>query len=234
MRIALASVELPDVEHVFSAKNGNLSFRLKMATDADFGPPISIAAGTYTETEIVAALSVALGVGFTVSVVDGRLTITHATTSFTLRLGSANPTIAGRAKDWGIGYPLGFRDQEVTGQTVVAPCPMTLGSAAYYLLQLLIPEQVSSFIHVATGVGSIPAFAKVILRDARPFDDGANLVRKEFTFLTPMNLYAVRVRLLDAYGQPVDLCCRDWSLTLELYEVTNQRTYDRIGEGYGR
>ena len=229
MRIALASVELPDVEPVFSAKNGNLSFRLQVGA----GPEVvcAIPAGTYTEATLVTALGAALGADFTVTVVDGRLTITSVSASvFTLRLGSTVSDIADRPKDWGIGYPLGFRTQEVTGQTVVAPCPMTLEPAAYYLLQLMIPDQVTSFVHVLAGTGSIPVFAKVILREPRPFDDGANLVRKEFTFLTPVNLYAVRVRLLDAYGRPVDLCCRDWSLTLELYEITSQHTRAAILE----
>jgi hypothetical protein len=101
----------------------------------------------------------------------------------------------------------------------------------------MIPDQVQTLSHRTEDGSSVPAFAKIVLRNDwyhLQFDDGGNLMRKEYTYATPVNVAYIRARLLDAYGRTVDLMDMDWSFTLELYEVTGQRTRDRILDGVAR
>lgn len=248
MRIALSSVELPEVEYLFSEKHGNLNFTVTLGGGAPV--TMALAAGNYTATELATELQSALTTGvdgsFTVTVYPntGKLVIAHPTTTFTFYGASTNGTIAARPKEWGLGYNLGMR-QHVVSATVAAgggyeiePIAIVrIQPSPYYLLQLLIPEQVGGIVHQLPNGDSVQAFAKLVLRENwyyLQFDDGSNMLRKEFTFLTPVNVSTVRMRLLDAYGVPVQIFDLDWSASLEIYEVTNAKQYNAIGKTYAR
>lgn len=246
MRVSLASVELPEVEYLFSEKNGNLTFWLKVGA----APKVQyrIEAGNYKSSEMVTELNdVLAGTGVTVALdlISGKLRFNHPTEVFELDVASSDAEVAARAKDWGIGYNLGFRNKvvqsgvvaDISGQTIIPTSILRMQPAAYYLLQLLIPEQVEAITHRLDRGSSIPAFAKLVLRENwyhLQFDDNSNLLRKEYTFLSPVNVTTVRLRLLDPYGRLVSMFDMDWSVTLEFYEVTNSRAYNAIAQTYER
>lgn len=247
MRVSLASVELPEVEYLFSCKNGNLNFT---ATVAGTTKTLAITPGNYRQNDMAAEMAVVLNsaAGFgagafavAVDVVTGLMSIQNvAGTPFTIAWQSDVQRIAARRTEWGLGYYLGFRSQTVsstTGGLMRGTAIVRLQPAAYYLLQLMIPDQVECITHRLQGGSSIPAFGKLILRDSwyhLQFDDNSNLLRKEYTFLTPVNVSSVRARLVDAYGETVDLADLDWSITVEFYEVANSRTANVIGRAYER
>lgn len=247
MRISMASVELPNVERLFSCKNGNLT--MIVTVDGDAAQTLTITSGNYSPTEMATELATILnaeyGAGaFTVTTdaVTGLLSIqkTAAPLAFTINWQSDVHRIAARRTEWGLGYYLGFRQKIVTSSAaglMQGTAPIHFQPAAYYLLQLMIPDQVESVTHRLLDGASIPAFGKLCLRDnwyRTQFDDGANQLRKEYTFLTPVNVASIRVRLVDAYGDTVDLMDLDWSLTLEFYEVTNARVNHTISRSYER
>lgn len=246
MRIGLSSIELPESEHLFSLKNGNLNF--SVSVDGAVPTELTIVAGNYTTTEMVTELQAVLqdlDANFTVGLdlVSGKLIFYNSAKPFTIWWASNDPAIAVLRREWGLGYNLGFREKVVSSTTGAAPYTMTAVSvirvqpAAYYLLQLLIPEPVENITHRLGNGTSIKAFAKLILRENwyhLQFDDNSNLLRKEFTFLTPVNVSSVRMRLLDPYGRLVRIFDMDWSATLEFYEVKNSRTYHAIQQSYGR
>jgi hypothetical protein len=247
MRVGLSSVELPEVEYLFSAKNGNLNFSVSL--DGAAPVPVTIQAGNYRSTdmatELQAVLQDAFGpVGFTVGVdlISGKIIIVHSSLPFRIWWASDQPAIANQRREWGLGYNLGFREKVVTA-TGTGPYTMTATSvlrvqpAAYYLLQLLIPEPVEAITHRLADGTSIPVFAKLVLRENwyhLQFDDNSNMLRKEYTFLAPVDINTVRLRLLDPYGRLVQIFDLDWSVTLELYEVKNARTYHAIQQTYAR
>jgi hypothetical protein len=251
MRIGLSSIELPEVEYVFSAKNGNISFSVSVNGAAP--TIVTIEQGNYRSTEMVTELQAVFqavdplfNVGL--NLVSGKITITHQNKPFQIWWASDQPAIAAMRRDWGIGYNLGFREKivsSVADPTVALPLQQSMTGtsilrvqpAAYYLLQLLIPEPVENIKHRLTDGTSIPVFAKLVLRENWyhiQFDDNSNLLRKEYTFLTPVNVASVRMRLLDPYGRLVRIFDMDWSATLELYEVTNARAYHAVQQSYGR
>jgi hypothetical protein len=96
---------------------------------------------------------------------------------------------------------------------------------------------VENITHCVAAGGSVPAFAKLVLRNnfyTLQFVDNGDYMRKEFTYLAPSNIASLRVRLLDPWGAPVDMRDMDWSLTFELYEVVNSRTAGRLNTTYMR
>jgi hypothetical protein len=245
-RIALSSVEIPLVEQLFSTTNGNLNFTLELGgTEL---PPISISAGNYTDTQLVSELEDALqaeDAAFTCSLspTTGLLTITHPTTDFTLTMVSDNLEIADRPTHWGLGYYLGFRTKSTISSTGSGPYTLTattvllIQPTPYYLLQLWCPDQVQTITHCSTERSSIAAFAKLVLKNnvyAIQFNSNADFMRKEYTFLSPVNVSQLRVRLVDPYGCTVDMRSMDWSYTVELYEIVNSRTYAHMGLTYER
>jgi len=241
MRIALSSIEIPNVEWVFSAKHGNINFSWRLTTSSAWTDE-TIPAGNYTFDSLADAIQDALGTNFTVTVspTTSLMTITHTLgTDFVFRGASSESRIAERRNYWGLGYYMGFRTQEVTsvGGVMTGTSLVLVQSAPYYLIQLEIPKPVEPLTHRLMESGWIGAFAKVVLRDGYytiSFDDGGNMLRKENTFLAPVNIQAFRVRVVDPFGDTVNLLDMDWSLTLELYEVVNSRVYSAISETYGR
>jgi hypothetical protein len=158
----------------------------------------------------------------------------------TYNLLSPNPTIAARTKDWGLGFNLGFSRSQLanlsSGPVTAANSP-SLGPAAYYLVQLQCPDMMDNTVHRVSVGGTVPAFAKVVLRSPGfyqvQFDDGANLVRKENTFAQPTSIASLRVRLVDAYGCTVDMGDTDWSMTFEVMEVVSSNLYGELNRAYG-
>jgi hypothetical protein len=178
------------------------------------------------------------------------LTITHPTHPFRFNGNSSNRIIAARPSYWGLGYYLGLRSDiaptngyitagiDPSGAYVITgSAPVLLVPTPYYLLQLETPDMVENLTHCLAGGASVPAFAKLVLRDQYytiQFVDNGDYMRKEFTYLAPSNIASLRVRLLDPWGAPVDMREMDWSLTFELYEVVNSRTAGRLHETYAR
>ena len=243
MRIRLSSVELPLVESVFSESRQNIQFGVDIA---GLKTSLTIPSGNYDPSGFCNAIQVALqtvdsSFSCVLNPLTGCMTI-HRTSgggAFTLYLSSG--TYSARKTYWGIGYYMGFRTQvvvaDVSGSvgSVVAPSLVLTRSNPYMLLQLRCPDQLENITHRIYGNSSIPAFAKLVLRGdsfVAAFDDNANLLRKEYTFLAPSNLATLYIRLVDPFGDTVNMFDMDWSMTLEVTEVVNSNVYAAIGQTY--
>jgi hypothetical protein len=241
MRIRLSSVELPLVDHVFSEHHGNLSFAVDISGANTI---LGIPSGNYAPAGFCVTVQNAL------QTVDPSFScILNPTTGcmsiqrrgpFKMFLASTNTRISDRSTFWGIGYNMGFRMQTVVSDgsgIIVAPSLVLTRPTPYMLLQLRCPDQLESITHRISGNSSIPAFAKLVLRGesfVAAFDDNANLLRKEYTFLAPSNLSVMYVRLVDPFGDTVNMFDMDWSMTLEITEVVSSKLYAEIGKTYSR
>jgi hypothetical protein len=250
MRIRMASAEIPFVEYEFSESHGNVTFAAKVGAATTYARCTPIPDGNYTAAGLLSAIQDSLQVihsGFTCEfdTTTGLVTIENSSVTFSIFMASYDKGIAMRQSNWGIGYNLGFPKGILTavpktgaaGYEMIGVKPLTLQSSQYYLLQLECPDAVENVIHPTAESGFIGAFAKVILRENQfsySFDDNANLVRKEFTFLSPVAIPFFTCRLLDAYGDVVDMQDTDWSLSIEVTEVTNSKTYGDLARTYGR
>lgn len=248
-RIALSSVELPLVEFLFSGRHGNTSIRVDIHDGSGY-QIAEIIPGNYDACDLITVLRdslQAIDPSFNVLVLrtSGGLCITSPN-EFTINPVSTDSLIAARPNYWGLGYYLGFRtkgplvatqDTETGLFAVCATAPLLIQPTPYYLLQLYAPDMLENITHRVSAGTSIPAFAKLVLRDGfyhLQFVDGGDRMRREFTFLAPSSVSQLRLRLVDPYGAPVDMRHMDWSSTFELYEVVNARTYDMMSLTYER
>ena len=249
MRIRMASAEIPLVAYTFSLQNGNTTFAVKLGASPVFVKCTPIPDGNYNLSQLTNAIQTSLQIfhsGFLVSFnsVSGQMTIENTSLPFEIYLASYDENISSRPTDWGIGYNLGFRETTVkavlsSGTTyfVRGTGVLSIQPAPYYLLQLECPDAIENVIHPLLCDSFITAFAKVILKDnayAYNFDDNSNLVRKEFTYLAPHTLPYFNLRLVDVWGKTVNMQDSDWSVTLEITEVVNSKTYAKISNTYSR
>lgn len=225
-RIELTSVEVPQVAYVFSARCGNTSFFYDVSGVRHTG---SIADGNYSPVELADAVNTAfssdnLDVFVTYDPITNRFAISNASgTPFVLTLAAS---YAARARYWGLGYWLGFREQTlfVGSSEVVAVASPLIDPPAYALVQLQCPDMVESTLHRIESGSYVQALAKIVLRYGSyqiQYDDGGNCVAKENVYPTPTAISVLRFRLVDAYGVTVDMGDTDWSLTLEMTEVVS-------------
>jgi hypothetical protein len=247
MRIALSSIELPEVAYVFSAKNGNTCFSVNgvnvSITESSYMAPTSMV--TVINAAITAAAVTGVTCGydatanrFFFSKNAGGAPATISLTSLTNSPCSAAcaESVAQNERYWGIGYNLGFRDKEIkvpaSGSTY-ATQPPQVTSPAYYLVQVRCPDMMESTLH-RTGQGSfVQALAKVVLRNGAyvlNYDDMGNMLRKENTFRSPTSISQLRVSLVDAYGRLVEMGDIDWSMTFEMMEVISSCQYNELNQ----
>jgi len=247
MRIALSSVELQEVAYVFSAAAGNTSFTVS-------GVTYTIPDGNYTPQQLASAVNTALSgtLDCSYNSITNRFQFTAGADSFTMLLfGSTDPSgscvsgcpntdISKRKRYWGIGYNMGFRDQYIgvpSGKTVVACQSPQTAVPAYYLVQLRCPDMMENTLHRTESGSSVQALGKIVLRNgayALQTDDAGNLLRKENVFQSPTQIATLRISLVDAYGDLVEMGDTDWSMTFEIMEVINSCQYNELNRAYAR
>jgi hypothetical protein len=249
MRVRLASIELPLVEYLFSPQYGNTTLAVKVGTSTTFVKMTPVTPGNYTAVELLSALETNLKLIYsqfsvTMNQYTGRCTIRN-TVKFEAYLMSFNKEIATRPAYWGIGYYLGFREgriESVYDKTdgsyyIRGTSVINIQQNQYYLLQLKYPEQIVNLKHRLDEDDYLDAFAKIILRNGYftiAFDDNSNLLRKEFTFISPVTIPFFTLKLLNPFGEPVDMLNVDWSVTLEITDVVSSRTYTALSKTIGR
>jgi hypothetical protein len=250
MRIRMASSEIPLVAYVFSEDAGNTTFAVRVGLSETFTKCPPIPEGNYQcAKHLMAAIQKSLqevhpGFTCTYNALNGRVTIANSSVTFELYLISYNKKIASRLANWGIGYNLGFRSGRVkalpaTGGafSVTGESLLNIQAAPYYLLELKCPDAIENVTHPVMDNGYVNAFAKLVLKNNAytfNFDDNSNLLRKEFTFLAPTSVPFFNIRLMDGYGETVNMQFMDWSITIEVTEVVNSKTYADISNTYSR
>jgi len=247
IRIRLASVEVPLVEPMFSQIKGNVTISALIGTATTYTPTVALVDGNYTVAQLIAAVQTNLRLmdpNFTVTLNDYSNTVTITNTrKFIFDFASPNNTIASRATHWGLGYYLGFRDTvavstlinglySVTSETLINVKPNP-----YYLVKLKCPEDAVNVTHRLNGGGFVSAFAKIVLSNnfyELQFDNISNLIRNEFTFLSPVNIPFFQISLVDPWGELVNMMNIEWSYTLEVTEIKNSKEYNSLLTTYQR
>jgi len=244
IRIRLASVEVPLVEPMFSVPKGNVTFRVKIGAVLGYINSGELVSGNYTAAALVAAIQTQLrnihpNFTVTLSSISGLVTITNTSLQYTFDFASPNDKIASRATHWGLGYYLGFRDTLLVsaystttgGYSVTGTSVINVQANPYYLVQMKCPDEVVSLTHSISGGTFVSALAKIVLTDnyyQLQFDDNANLIRKEYTFISPVNIPFFQISLRDPWGELVNMMDADWSYTIEVTEIKNSKMYNNI------
>ena len=241
IRIRLASVEVPLVEPMFSQIKGNVTISALIGNSTTYTPSVALIDGNYTVDQLIAAVQTNLQLmdpNFTVTLNDYSNTVTITNTrKFIFDFASTNNTIASRATHWGLGYYLGFRDTvavstlinglySVTSETLI-----NVKANPYYLVKLKCPEDAVNVTHRLSGGGFVSAFAKIVLSNnfyELQFDNISNLIRNEYTFLSPVNIPFFQISLVDPWGELVNMMNIEWSYTIEVTEIKNSKEYNSL------
>lgn len=244
----VASVEIPTGFYQFSLAKRNTSFRLDVLdhTDVVRHLLVTIPDGDYTPTLLIstiqtqfAAIANTYGIILHISLdaISRRTTITLVGSAAPPALLTTTPTtpplpfgicfadLESRPHDFGLGYQLGFTNHRYQGISLVSESLLSTQSDNYFLLAI---DDFYTVEHM-TNDTYIQCLAKILLKPGLNgilYDDGYTVLSNEIIFPRPNDLKQVRVRLLDSYGQPVDMHRMNFSISLEITEVMNVQLYD--------
>lgn len=251
IKARVASVEIPNGYYNFSKAKKNTMFRLD-ATDYTgqlHNFQITIPDGDYTQETLLDkiqeqfnAIRDTYGLFFRISLDlhSRKVTIYHdgsapppcppGPTHCPVTYGLTFVMVGNEERefDFGLGYNLGFCQHfycvgspySITGESLIN----TQGDN-YFLLAI---DDFHTVEH-KTSDDYIQCLAKILVKKDRNgiiFDDGYTVLSNDIIFPRPVDLKQVRVRLLDMYGVPIDLHCMNFSISLEISEVTNVMLYD--------
>lgn len=230
--IKLSSFEFPNTFYTFSTTRGNTSFQVYI-----LGVPtqVTIPDGNYSITELITLITPKLPAGVTIGYSSNTNKVTFTSTSmFSIVFPSSNTNPNGN----GIGYNLGF--SSLTPSTI-SPSAGTYISVSDLFIDTVQDTYVYLAIndynlveHQEYGQTHFDAFAKVTLLSGKGtiiYDNAyANSTTKEYHFPQPVNITRFEIKVLDAYGQILDLQGANFSLTLELQEVIDSGLYEKMRE----
>ncbi len=232
IRLRLVSYEIPNTEYTFTTKKANCSFKIN---DAYGDHLISIEPGNYSVQELVSAIQNELDElqgSYSVVVMLNKKIKIEASINFKLDFSYTSL----RPANWGLGYNLGFRRIVCEGKnTYSADTYPDVRGEAYYFLEIDGANNMNS-----RGVddSNMQIFTKIQIDKARGdviMNNSANNFRSEFIYQQPVNVNKLTIRLLDAFGEVVDLNGADLSLTFELSEITDFKEYRQfLSKGGGQ
>ena len=144
-----------------------------------------------------------------------------------------------RYTGFGLGYNLGFRlpmykvcegaplagNPTLTAYSITAEGCLDVVGEKYMFLSINEFETVE---HRTYGT-YLQCLAKIIIREEKYtviYDDGSSFMSNEIIFPSPVDLKYLQVKLMDPYGDVIDLNCMDFSFSIEITEVLNIKLYD--------
>lgn len=234
--VKLTSMEFPNTFYALSSSRGNTSFTITYSLNTY---TITIPDGNYSGTTVAAAINSAITtlignplVGLVVSYnADTHQIVFNGLGNYTLTFPTSNTNAYGN----GIGYNLGF----IKMQYALASTLTVLGSDVapdliqdpYIFLSIndwnLLDQQ-------SYGQTTFQAFSKIQLpasKNTIVFDNNyTNSSTKEYFFQQPTNLQRIEVKLLDLYGNYLDMRNASVSFTIEVKEIYNVAAYEKMRE----
>jgi hypothetical protein len=251
IKARVASVEIPIGFYNFSKAKKNTMFRIDVTDyignmhflqitvpDGDYSPQCLIE----TIQKQFDAIRDMYGLFFRISLdpINRKVTISHDGSApppcppgpthcpLTFGLTFVMVGFEERLYDFGLGFNLGFCKHfycveapfSITGESLINVQPDN-----YFLLSIDDYHTVEQ----KTNNDYIKCLAKILIkRDCNGiiFDDGYTVLSNDIVFPQPVDLKQVRVRLLDMYGDPIDLHCMNFSISFEINEVMNIQMYD--------
>jgi len=193
MRIALSSIELPEVAYVFTGAAGNTCFSVD-------GTVYDISEGTYTADQLASAMTLAAAgtLDCSYNSITNRFSLS-ASADVSVVLACPDPlaspcagpcppsSVTAKTRYWGLGYNMGFRitydKVDAYGKTIydATQYPILVGPVgsvgsvvacqspqiappAYTLLQVRCPDMMENTLHRTAAGSYVQALAKLVLR----------------------------------------------------------------------
>lgn len=235
--IKLTSFEFPNVFYTFSNARNNISFQVDDGNSSVYHT-VTIPEGNYSNigalaTKIQNSMNSTTGLNsaYTVTVdpISGKLTISDTNS---VNFNILFPTTTNNPSQNGIGYNLGFQTTSYMNQsTYVAEFLPDVIQDTYIYLSI---NDYNLVEHQEYGQTHFTAFAKITLPSTKNtiiYDNNfINSSSKQYHFHQPTNLTRFEIKLIDAYGEILDLHGSNFSMTLELSEIIDSSIYEKMLE----
>lgn len=227
----LASLEIANVTHSISANNGTNGFKItKNATTTD----IVIPSGNYEGWILASSLNDISGgqldfLGFNCYIDEKSLRTTIKSSDysdFKIDFSNFNDPSAPPMKS--LGWMLGFRNKIYEGaNSYTSEATLDLAGSKYFFLSI---NDFQNSVHDVVTVLYENSFmqnnilARIPMREGKGvvlFDDCTDKITKKRHYFGPVDINKLDIKLLDEFGEPLDLLGNDYSFALEfqiLYE----------------
>lgn len=233
--IKLTSFEFPNVFYTFSNARNNISFQVD---DGQGLYTVTISEGNYSNigalaSKIQDAMNSTTGLNSAYSVkvdpISGKLSISDTNNhNFNILF----PTTTNNPSQNGIAYNLGFQTTSYINQSsYIAEYLPDVIQDTYIYLSI---NDYNLVEHQEYGQTHFTAFAKITLPSTKNtilYDNNfINSSSKQYHFYQPTNLSRFEIKLIDAYGEILDLHGSNFSMTLELQEILDSSIYEKMLE----
>ena len=154
-------------------------------------------------------------------------------------ISSTTEGMKSRKTNYGLGYNLGYREccykPTDTKPSTLVPTLTAIFQKAEACLDVVGDTYmflcVNDYhsVEQKTDQTYIQCLAKIIVREDKYtviYDDGSTMLSNDVIFTSPTDLKILQVKLLDPFGEVVDLCGMNFSFSLEITEVLNTKLYD--------
>lgn len=256
LRVRITSVELPNNYFFFTKSRKNVSFRVRYsAGGTDYVRDVTLVDGNYTADgpdgdSMVAVLNAIFATYLPQITLTVSFSIINGSFKFTGSIPFSIDTTwnsKDRPLDYGLGYYMGYTRGVHSSalNPVTSKYELTSDICAYFsgdnyvflslndfdCVRQTVRTYDTTFLPEKSKPNDFTATAKLIMSQPKNymvFDDYAGQHIKEVVFPGPVDLTRLRVRLLDAYGDPIDLCSSQFSFSIEVLEVKNMSLYNAI------
>ena len=245
LRIRITSIEFPNNFYMFSKLRRNITLKISFV-DTDSQPKIltvRVPDGNYLLNDLLQQLISDIGAhldGFdlTFNAVTGKFIFTWDR-SFVLDTACSEGDTYDRPFDYGLGYNLGFSRGifESDGPDLSGNYNIMSDQLSYFAGDAYVFLKINNFDCVRQTVlgNDFSAMAKIIItspKDYTTYDDYGGNHAKEVTFTTPYDLKRFQIKILDAYGEVVDMGSSNFSFSMEVLEVKNLNLYNTIRDAF--
>ena len=233
----------------------DIAYVIKITIPVGNYTSIDLIAAIQTQFDIFVRDAYGIFLSITLDTVNAKITITHdgvASLPFPVTIpptipvptASAKPFVLNfvtdqkcrlRRHNFGLGYNLGFRKKEyrvenMTTTTIntysqIGECCLDVVGDTYMFLSINDFHTVEQ----KTNDNYIQTLAKIVVREDRYsviYDDGSTVMSNEIVFPSPVDLKFLQIKLMDIYGDAIDLNGMDFAVSLEVTEVLNTSLYD--------
>jgi len=239
--VKMTSMEFLNSFYTFSAKRGNTIFYITLLSDINTRYTITIPDGNYSNyTTFASTIQTALNNPSSPYAVLTTFTVTYEPIGHTIVISGSNgfmmtfPNTETSPYGNGIGYNMGFLSNTYsTGSLTILGSDQApnIFQDTYVYLQI---NDWNLLEHQVYGQTYYSVFAKIQLNGAKNtiiYDNNfSNSSTKEYVFHQPVNISRLEIRILDAYGNTLDLRSGNFSMTLELQEVNQSSVYEKLLE----
>lgn len=239
--VKMTSMEFSNSFYTFSANRGNTIFYITLQSNTNVRYTITIPDGNYSNYTIFAStIQPALNNPSPAYAVPTTFTVAYDAIRHTIVITGTNgfiitfPSTKTNPYENGIGYNMGFLNTTYSSGVLTiigsdqAP---NIFQDTYVYLEINDWNLVE---HQVYGQTYYSVFAKIQLNGEKNtiiYDNNyTNSSTKEYVFHQPVNISRLEIRILDAYGNTLDLRSSNFSMTLELQEVNQSSVYEKLLE----